>query len=62
MAEPVNARDIVLPLTLQPGEVGLVILGLKYTVERAGNLQVAAGREWRPVDIVDAYYFPARTG
>jgi hypothetical protein len=59
--EEQEARDIVLPLALQPREVGLVILGLKYTVERAGNLEVVAGREWRPVDIIDAYYFPART-
>jgi hypothetical protein len=53
-----EARDIMLPLALQPGELGLVILRLKYTIEKAGNLQDVAGREWQPVDIIDAYYFP----
>jgi hypothetical protein len=54
-----EARDIMLPLALQPGELGLVVLRLKYTIEKAGNLQEVAGREWQPVDIIDAYYFPA---
>jgi hypothetical protein len=54
-----EARNIMLPLALQPGELGLVVLRLKYTIEKAGNLQEVAGREWQPVDIIDAYYFPA---
>ncbi|MDP4251558.1 MAG: hypothetical protein Q8918_15750 [Bacteroidota bacterium] len=54
-----EAREIVLPLALQPGEVGLITLGLKYMAERAGEREVVASREWQPLDIIDAFYLPA---
>ena len=57
--EEQEARDIALPLTLQPGELALIIPGLRYTVERAGNLEVVTNKDWQPLDIIDAAYLPA---
>jgi len=53
-----EARNISLPLTLQPGEIALIILGLKYTVETDGTRVVVANKEWQPVDIIGAAYLP----
>jgi len=57
--EEQEARDIALPLTLQAGELALIIPGLRYTVERAGNLEVVTNKDWQPLDIIDAAYLPA---
>ena len=53
-----EARNISLPLTPQPGEIALIVLGLKYTVETEGNRVVVANKEWQPIDIIGAAYLP----
>jgi hypothetical protein len=53
-----EARNFALPLTLQPGEIALIILGLKYAVETEGTRTVVANKEWQPIDIIGAAYLP----
>lgn len=54
----VEARDIPLPLTIKPGELALVVLGLKYTVVNEGNRELAIKKDWQPLDIMGAAYLP----
>jgi hypothetical protein len=57
--QQLEARDIELPLTVMPGELGLVVLGLSYTVVTNGNRKVITEKDWLPLDITGAAYLPA---
>ena len=54
----VEARDIMLPLTIKPGELALVVFGLKYTAVNEGNRELVIKKDWQPLDIMGAAYLP----
>jgi len=53
-----EARDIPLPLSMKPGELALVVIGLKYTIENEGNRELVTKKDWQPLDIMGAAYLP----
>jgi hypothetical protein len=58
--EEQEASRLALPLTQLPGEVALLVLGLKYTVASAENRAVCTKKDWQPVDIIGAAYLPVK--
>ena len=56
VSEQLPAQQIELPAKATQGYLALVMVALKYTINRKGNLVVTNDMRWRPAGIVSAFY------
>jgi hypothetical protein len=55
-----GAEKIELPISLKPGEIAVVALGLKYTVIKKNLPMVITDKRWQPADIIGAFFMNSK--